>query len=458
MPWISLTVADAGKRQLSPRREPAARRLRRPLGYDGGGAGVVVNRSRIALLLRLAARTLFATAVIARSAEEANAGVGVLQIIGDDVVARHRRAHESVLALGDDRVPALLSRIVDADGDDPSLRRVAVGAHVEIRATVAHELVLGVELVDQPDDRIVDLRLARVVEIDEVEAVAIVGALRHGDDEILAIIGHASEQKPVGLIGPVVDQLVARLRPANAMVVDLMIAVDVGHLVAGRRLVVPRVEEALVVVRPGNPRELDPLHGVGEIPRVVDVADVQLLPVGPAGREAVGEIVPVIRRSLPRQRHRSVRRENVGIEQHARRSASAILHVQHALILEARVLEIEVAAALLERGGKTRIIPDLRQPVLDRRPLGNRRQEGVGELVLGFDPRLRLGRVGILEPPVGIGDADAVIDIDLGAARRRRIADWRILRLGTHGAGDDGEQREGAEEGVTTHVEWNLRV
>ena len=82
---------------------------------------------------------------IARSGEKANAGMGVLQIIADDIFSRHRRAHESILALGHDRVPARLPRVVDADRHDPSARGVAVGAHVEHRAVIAHELVLGVE-------------------------------------------------------------------------------------------------------------------------------------------------------------------------------------------------------------------------------------------------------------------------------------------------------------------------
>ena len=99
------------------------------------------------------------------------------------------------------------------------------------------------------------------------------------NDEVLAIISHAAGQKPVWLVRPVVDQVVTRLGAADAMIVELLIAVDVRHLVAGRLLVVPRIEKSLVVVRPRDVRELDPLQRVGEIARVVHIANAHLPPI-----------------------------------------------------------------------------------------------------------------------------------------------------------------------------------
>jgi hypothetical protein len=143
---------------------------------------------------------------------------------------------------------------------------------------------------------------------------------------------------------------------------------------------------------------------------------VHFLPVRSARREAVSEITTVIRRSLARQRHRTIRREQIRIEKDACGGVPSILHVQDVLILETGVLEIEVAAAFLERRAVSRIIPELSQAVLDCGPLGNACEEAVRELVLRFDPRLGRRRVGILQPPIRIGDADAVLDVDRGAA------------------------------------------
>ena len=83
--------------------------------------------------------------------------------------------------------------------------------------------------------------------------------------------------------------------------------------------------------------------------------------------------MPVVGRRLPREGHGSILRKQIGIEQDARGGVFAILHVHDALILQTGVLEEEIAAALLERSGKTSVVPELCQLVLDRRPLTDRR-------------------------------------------------------------------------------------
>ena len=168
-----------------------------------------------------------------------------------------------------------------------------------------------------------------------------------------------------------------------------MILVRVGHLVARRWLVVTRVEEALVVVRPGDVRELHPLDDVGEILASVDIAHMQFLPVGTARRQTVSEIPTVVRYRGSRQCYGTICGEQIRIEQHSRRLVSVVLDVKHVLVLQSAVLEIEVASVLLERRGKTLVVPECRQPVADRLALRDRRQKGVGQPVLRCDPFLR---------------------------------------------------------------------
>ena len=133
----------------------------------------------------------------------------ILQIVGDDVVASRRRINKSILALGNDRVPALFAGVVDVYRYDAAFRCVPVGTHVEHRAPVANERIFGVQLVDQSDHGVVDLWLARVVEIDEVDTPPDIGPLGDGDDQILAIIGDVAVEQPVGLVRAIIDQLVA---------------------------------------------------------------------------------------------------------------------------------------------------------------------------------------------------------------------------------------------------------
>ena len=146
--------------------------------------------------------------------------------------------------------------------------------------------------------------------------------------------------------------------------------------------------------------------------------------------------------------------EHVRIEQYAGSRVPPVLHVQNALILQAGVLEVEVAPSILERGRKAGVVPDLRQSVLDRRAFRDRCQKRIGQPVFCFHPCLGRRRIGVLEPAVGIGDADAMVVVDLGAARGGRVAEWGVLRLGTQGAGDDRERRENGAETVTTHGLW----
>ena len=56
----------------------------------------------------------------------------------------------------------------------------------------------------------------------------------------------------------------------------------------------------------------------------------------------------------------AVGRERIRVQQHPGRNIPPVLYEQHALILKARVLEIEIAPVLLERRGISRVIPELR--------------------------------------------------------------------------------------------------
>src|SRR5690349_24105782 len=102
----------------------------------------------------------------------------VLQIIGGDFVADGRRRDQRVLALSDQRGPPLFARIAETDSYHAPSRGVLVRAHVENRASVSHEIILGIESIDQANYRIVDLRFARIVQIDEVQSRSDVRALR----------------------------------------------------------------------------------------------------------------------------------------------------------------------------------------------------------------------------------------------------------------------------------------
>ena len=84
------------------------------------------------------------------------------------------------------------------------------------------------------------------------------------------------------------------------------------------------------------------------------------------------------------------------------------LHVEHRLVLKARVVREEVVASPPERHIRTRKVVELGQP-LDEGVANRTLQARPRQLVLCLDPCDGLRVVGILEPSVRIHDADAMV-------------------------------------------------
>ena len=82
---------------------------------------------------------------------------------------------------------------------------------------------------------------------------------------------------------------------------------------------------------------------------------------------------------------------------------------------------IEVAPALLLGHREALVVPELRQPLADRLALRDLVEIAERQLVLGLDPGVRVGRVRVFQPAVGIGDLRAVIVVDLIDRLRLRI-------------------------------------
>jgi hypothetical protein len=80
----------------------------------------------------------------------------------------------------------------------------------------------------------------------------------------------------------------------------------------------------------------------------------------------------------------------------------------------------------LERRAEALVIPYLGQSFLDSVAFRDRFQKIERDLVFRFDPRPRLGRVGIFQRPVRIRDFYAVVIVDLVARRRGGILEMRL--------------------------------
>ena len=111
--------------------------------------------------------------------EQAELGVGVVQVVGDERVVDDLHRLQNVVALRDDLAPPGPLGVPRVDRDHPLAGRIEVREEVEQRTVVADEPVARVEVVEQPNDLARHPRMLRVFEIEIVDTVAPVGAEPH---------------------------------------------------------------------------------------------------------------------------------------------------------------------------------------------------------------------------------------------------------------------------------------
>ncbi len=288
--------------------------------------------------------------------------------------------------------------------------------------------------------------LAQVADDDPLPGV---GPHHDRDHQVAAVFADLAFVLPLGMLGPIVDQHVGRLRRAEVMVEELVVEVQRLELGARLGLLVAAIEKALVVLGPGGAGELGPLQFVGQLPAARDFQDVPGQPVAAGLRAAVGQVLAVVAEAHFTERNRAVFRPGVGVDQDPRPATQStgyppgapglqrFGHVQHGLVLQAVVLEVEVAAAFFHVGRVLGKVPKLGQAAADRLTLGDGGQVGLREPVLGLDPLGHLGRVAnvAFQPAVGVFDLRAVVGIDVIDAAGRGIRE--MVFTGLRGGKED---------------------
>ena len=334
-----------------------------------------------------------------------------------------------------DFLPVGGRRFARVDGDHARFRRLVVRLEEEHGAVIVDERVRCVERFQQADH--LGVLLAQVL----VEhAVLAFRALRGRDDQVIAVVADgAAAERPFLLVGTVEDEHVVALRRADLVEVQFLEVIDIGQLGRFVRRIIAAVEETLVVLGPRGARELGPLDVVRQILARFDVAHFPLVPVGTGGGRGVGQVFAVRADRGAGQRHRAVGGQGVRVQQQTRLVGQFFHRVQHGLVLQAIVAAVEVTAALFRWRRETLIVPQLGQPLLDRRALGNRAQVRLRQPVLRRHPFARLGAVGVFQPAVGIGNRRAEIAV--------LLVDFFADRIG-HGSAVAG--RAGLRHGIAT--------
>ena len=190
---------------------------------------------------------------------------------------------------------------------------------------------------------------------------------------------------------------------------------------------------------PGGFCELGDELGFAGQRTVGDVDDAEVLPVRPPFRDRHGQPATVARHREELERGRAVGRPGVRIEDdpgvRVADAVETVGHVPHVLRLRAVVAVEEVPPPLHPRDARPGARHDPRQGVVEPVPVGQRGESGLGVAALGVDPGLDLSVVGVLEPPVGIGDLATVQGLDEVVTAGVRVCHLRSLGSGLVTAG-----------------------
>ena len=331
-------------------------------------------------------------------------GGGIHHVLGEQIAAAavHR---QHLLALGDEIPPAGRARVGGIHRHQPAVGGVPVGQQVKGAALVVHQAHVRIQIPLHRQQRRV--LLAQILHI---EAVAR-GGVRRRDEQEAVIFGDGRPHVAVVLGRDGAEhQPVILLRRAEPVEIDLVL-IGPGRQLAAIRLVVARVEEALVA-EPADAAELHVLEGRLQRLLALYVHQVDLAPVAAGQRQGVGQDAAIAGEAQLIQRRGAVGAEGIGIEEHLGRLALQ-LAPQHVLVLQAVVLEEVVVAPLAKRRPLLGVVPGGGQLLLDGGAIRDLRQVTLSHPVLGLDPGLRLGAAIILQPAIGVGHGLAEIVIHL---------------------------------------------
>jgi hypothetical protein len=110
------------------------------------------------------------------------------------------RLVDHALRLRDHDAPALFFRMRDVERDDAVLRRAVVGRHVDRVADVSDRRVRGVPGIKQRFHRRGDVRMQRIADVEEIEAVVRIGAVYDADVHEPSGVTHRPKDKPLRLV------------------------------------------------------------------------------------------------------------------------------------------------------------------------------------------------------------------------------------------------------------------
>src|SRR5271165_936464 len=220
------------------------------------------------------------------------------------------------------------------DFDNLISRSVQIGDGEQPATNRTHNSDLCFKFVDYSLKRSVDLRRHRILELFKKQQVSLVSPLVDLQKQVSPIVRNASAGGKIRIVRPFVDQLVLLYGIAQAMVIHLLISELGEGLIFGTfGLGKFRIEKSFAVFGPAWLRKFNPSDDIRKILVRLDVTNPNDIPIRTAGCNPIGQQPTIITHRGARDRHRSVARELIRIQQNLWRLAQIFLRVNYALIL-----------------------------------------------------------------------------------------------------------------------------
>ncbi len=342
----------------------------------------------------------------------------ILVIGEDELVVGHHSTGENGILLGDEFGASGGRQVLGIVGDDLALGGVLVGHDVDFAIIHADDAALILHAADQL--HIVGIA---VLEVLDVDVVALGIALPQED--VALVVAHAHLVEVQGLTLVLVLNVVLALRGTQLVVIHLL------ELVLGRLGIlggiIAAVEEA--VTQPLRIGKLGPHDVVVEHTVLLEILDVDLVPVAAVAGDDVGQVATVVREVERLQGHGAVVAQCVGVEHHLVVAVGTVL-IEHTLVLQSVVL-VEVEFVLYLEGSRhLLVVGEFGDALLHILAEGDLGQIVLSHLVLGIDPGLGLGAAVILEPAVRVGHLGAEVVVHRVHAARVGVVDASLRREG----------------------------
>src|SRR5215467_2102648 len=165
--------------------------------------------------------------------------MSVVHVRNDELVIDDAGEGDYVGLLRNEFLPLCSLWLSCINSNDATSRRVQGGLDVEDGAAVADDVIVGVGVIQQADER------AFTVDLAIIDAVFRGRAVGDMEDEVGAIVGDKGKKRKFFGIGSFVNQLIFGLRCAGRMPVDAVVVVFIFYGY-GSRLREAVIKESLV--------------------------------------------------------------------------------------------------------------------------------------------------------------------------------------------------------------------